>query len=217
MLDSGVRTTHEAFGGRAVNFKLGTTCEFCKPLGETTDDLRGHGTHVAGTIAGTGIGVAPQASIVSVKIYGSQAGSDSLLAAALSAVVEEHKERKRDNDGTWRGSVINMSLEGNQGTAALRVAIKRATRENIPLVAAAGNHNVAADNKVPCSMKPVICVGAVDRAYGKWDVSNYGSALTILAPGSGVYSAVPKNDTTYGYKSGTSVRPFKNDVSRNTY
>ena len=53
MIDTGIRKTHSEFGGRAVHGTDTTT-----PIGVTSDDCNGHGTHVAGTIGGATYGVA---------------------------------------------------------------------------------------------------------------------------------------------------------------
>jgi subtilisin family serine protease len=59
VVDTGIRKTHVEFGGRAVHGADTTT-----PVGVTSDDCNGHGTHVAGTIGGATYGVAKSVRLV---------------------------------------------------------------------------------------------------------------------------------------------------------
>ena len=63
MIDTGIRKTHSQFGGRAVHGVDTTT-----PIGITSDDCHGHGTHVAGTIGGSIYGVAKSVRLVAVRV-----------------------------------------------------------------------------------------------------------------------------------------------------
>ena len=63
VIDTGIRKTHSQFGGRAVHGVDTTT-----PIGITSDDCHGHGTHVAGTIGGSTYGVAKSVRLVAVRV-----------------------------------------------------------------------------------------------------------------------------------------------------
>ncbi|WP_239153169.1 S8 family serine peptidase, partial [Virgisporangium aurantiacum] len=98
ILDTGVRLTHTEFGGRA---KSGY--DF---IDKDTDasDCQGHGTHVAGTVAGTTYGVAKQAKIVSVRVLDCNgSGSYSAIIAGVDWVTKN----------AVKPAVANMSLGGS--------------------------------------------------------------------------------------------------------
>ena len=63
VLDTGIRKTHTQFGGRAVH-----GVDTSAPIGVTSDDCHGHGTHVAGTIGGSIHGVAKSVQLVAVSV-----------------------------------------------------------------------------------------------------------------------------------------------------
>ena len=63
VIDTGIRKTHTEFGGRAVHGVDTTT-----PIGVTSDDCHGHGTHVAGTIGGATYGVAKGVRLIAVRV-----------------------------------------------------------------------------------------------------------------------------------------------------
>lgn len=101
VLDTGIRITHEQFGGRAVwgrNFITGSP----------NTDEQGHGTHVAGTIGGKTYGVAKAATLVAVKILDKNgSGSMSGIVAGLNWVVSDARAR-----GILKKTVVNMSVGG---------------------------------------------------------------------------------------------------------
>ena len=113
--------------------------------------------------------------------------------------------------------VINLSLgwPKTMDTKYMRYAINEALKNNIAVVAAAGNDNSNAD-LFPCSYHDVICVGSI-QANGKISAfSNTGGTVDILAPGDQIVSTIPKsfiplklNIQGYDIMSGTSqAAPF---------
>merc|ERR1719188_1706851 len=86
VLDTGVRTTHNDFGGRAASgadVTSGSLVECNGNLGCAADN-QGHGTHCAGTAVGESYGVAPSAQVRSIKVLGDNgSGSFSWSFAAL--------------------------------------------------------------------------------------------------------------------------------------
>jgi oryzin len=123
VIDTGVQTTHDEFEGRAIpgaNF-----------VDENNTDNLGHGTHVAGTIAGKTCGVAKKASIVAVKVLGdSGAGRLSDILAGLEWVVNDASTRSGPSL-----SVANMSL-GGRFSQALNSAVQAAINSGIFCVVA---------------------------------------------------------------------------------
>lgn len=162
---------------------------------EPTVDQDGHGTHVAGIIAaradnGTGVaGVAPQASIMPVKVLDADGGG--WMADVVEGIV-------------WAADhgadVINMSLGGPDADfSAPAVAYARA--KGVVVVAAAGNDSSSSPS-YPAALPGVLSVTALDRDGAVDTYSNYGATVDLAAPGSGILSTVPDG---YAYMTGTSM------------
>jgi subtilisin family serine protease len=188
-----------------------------------------HGSHVGGTIGaagdnGIGIpGVAWRVKQVHARVLGPnfQTGTDTgdtvditesiLWLAGLpvpGAPANPHPAQ-----------VINLSLGSSVPCVAeplYRESIAQAVARNVIVVGAAGNENIDVANDTPSSCPGVISVGAVERDGTRAPYSNYGTILTLMAPGGrtarnpqdGVLS-LSKNDTTgemnYRFLQGTSM------------
>ena len=132
VLDTGIRTTHVDFGGRAswgANFV---------PDSADTDE-HGHGTHVAGTAVGATFGVAKKANVVAVKVLGADGnGSNGGVLEGMQWVVNQVEA-----DPSLKGkSVMNMSL-GGEFSEALNRAIESLFNAGVVPVVAAGNEGVS--------------------------------------------------------------------------
>jgi serine protease AprX len=144
------------------------------PLATTAADTYGHGTHVAGIIAGNGnrrpdtdplrgqyIGIAPQANLVSVKVADDTGGATVLDVIYGLQFVVDHK-------ADYNIRVANLSLESTDvqsaATDPLDAAAEAAWFAGITVVAAAGNHGADADSvsHAPGNDPYVITVGGVD-------------------------------------------------------
>ncbi|CAE6443819.1 unnamed protein product [Rhizoctonia solani] len=184
VLDSGVKTDHTEFlpVGRAT---WGWTFPGF-PQEEVPTDHFGHGTHVAGTIAGTKFGVAKEANIIAVKVLDNDgmALSDS-IAAGIDWVIERVK--KQNAEGNRRASIINMSLRSEPNLALDRIA-NHAVSHDIHVVVSAGN-DFGGDEWSPARAQDVITVGATTIKDEWYDLSNYGRSVNILAPGKDIWSA----------------------------
>ncbi len=140
----------------------------------------GHGTSVASLAAGLSsdaAGVAPAASLLSIRVTDANGSSDlfTLAHAIVTAV-----------DGGAK--VINVSLGGYATNAVLSNAIGYAVDRGAIIVAAAGNDQ-AAELAWPAADPRVISVGAVDAADQQVSFSNSGAGLSLTAPGYGVQTA----------------------------
>lgn len=191
VLDSGVRISHQEFGGRAI-WGTNTTGD------GVNADCQGHGTHVAGTVAGATKGVAQNVRLVSVKVLGCDgAGSNSAIIAGMDWTVNYGSGRK----------VLNMSLGPRirATSQAFTDAVNRLYNRNIITVVAGGNSNDDSCYYSPADAPNAITVGATDRYDRRSDFSNYGTCVDIFAPGSDIVSAGYSSDTSYATKSGTSM------------
>ncbi|KAK4166890.1 peptidase S8/S53 domain-containing protein [Cladorrhinum sp. PSN259] len=193
IIDTGIRTTHTDFGGRAVWGKNYIT-------GSPNTDEYGHGTHVAGTVAGTKYGVAKRATVVAVKVLDKNgSGTMAGVVQGISWAVADAKAK-----GIAKKAVINMSLGGGT-SAAVNAAVKAATDAGITVVVAAGNSNDNSQYYSPASAPSAITVGAIEGTRGRAYFSNYGSLVDIFAPGVSVLSAYHTSDTATYYMDGTSM------------
>ena len=188
------------------------------PDARTPGDAYGHGTHVAGIIAGNGwhrswsdplrgkyVGIAPDANLISVKVS-DDTGDASVLDViyGLQFVV--------DNKAAYNIRVVNLSLEsttvGSYKTDPLNAAVEAAWFKGIVVVTAAGNRGSAADSvsRAPGNDPYVITVGAYDDQASNADgddsrpswssrgITADGFAKPdIHAPGSGIVSTLAPN------------------------
>ena len=192
VVDTGTRGTHSDFGGRVTSGWNGTG-----DPGDGNSDCHGHGTHVAGTVAGAAHGVAKNASIVPIRVLTcSGSGSYSVIIQGIDWAITHHQA------GT--PAVMNMSL-GGDSYDPLDAAVASAVADGIVVVAAAGNSNADACRSSPARAPLAITVGATDSSDLKASFSNWGSCLDIWAPGVGVLSAYRTSDTATTTMSGTSM------------
>ena len=191
VVDTGILATHNEFSGRV------STAAFFDAFGGTGSDCNGHGTHVAGTIAGTTLGVAPAASLIAVRVLDcAGAGSVSGVISGIDWAINHH---------TSAPAVMNLSL-GSTKSDSLNSAIDRAYADGITVVVAAGNSNVDACTVSPASNKvSALTVGATTSTDARASYSNYGSCLDMFAPGSNITSAWYSSTTATSSLSGTSM------------
>lgn len=155
------------------------------------NDDAGHGTHVAGTIAGTSnnsegvAGLAYGASIMPIKVLDSR-GSGSY------ADVADGVRFAADNGA----NVINLSLGGPVGTSYLEDALRYAHEKGVTIVASSGNENSSSVSYPAAYNDYVIAVGATRLDEERAPYSNRGSALDIVAPGGD--TSVDQNGDGYG-------------------
>lgn len=190
VVDTGILTTHQQFSGRVSS-------SYFDAFGGTGTDCNGHGTHVAGTLAGSTLGVAPAATLISVRVLDcAGAGSVSGVIAGIDWAINHH---------TTAPAVMNLSL-GATKSDSLNSAIDRAYADGITVVVAAGNANVDACTTSPASNKvSAITVGATTRTDARAQYSNFGACLDLFAPGSEIKSAWYTSTSATNILSGTSM------------
>jgi subtilisin family serine protease len=189
VIDTGVRATHRDFGGRASH-----GWDFVGD-DKVASDANGHGTHVAGTVAGRTHGVAKQARIVSVRVLDAAgAGTTARVIAGIDWVTRHAK----------KPAVANLSLGGPRNER-LDAAVRASIASGVTYTVAAGNDGRPAGLYSPGSVKQAITVGATDRRDAKPAFSNHGPALDLFAPGVHITSASAASDTAQVTFSGTSM------------
>ena len=157
--------------------------------GNPSDD-NGHGTHVAGVIAGRTYGVAPDSTLYSLKVLDAEGnGMETDALEAFEWALEK------------RVHVINMSWGGKIPSRAMEELCYEAAAKGVVLVAAAGNEGYGAS--YPAAFDDaVISVAAVDKNNKHPKFSNIYETNDISAPGVNISSCYPG-----GYKvlTGTSM------------
>ena len=191
VIDTGVRSDHEQFGGRVASGYTAVSD------GNGAEDCNGHGTHVAGTVGGADYGVAPSVSIVPVRVldcYGS--GNLSDVIAGLNWVAANHAPGQL--------AVANMSLGGGY-SEALNAAVQSVIDDGVTVVVAAGNDGMDACGNSPASVAAAITVGATDSNDQRAGFSDYGSCVDLFAPGVDIKSSWLDSSTAIETLSGTSM------------
>jgi aqualysin 1 len=191
IIDTGIRTTHEDFGGRA-------TWAFSSLKGKDgsfNTDCNGHGTHVAGTVGGTRFGVAKEVQLYAVRVLDcSGSGTWSGVIAGIDWVTANHRSP----------AVANMSLGGDY-TQAVNDAVAGSVASGVVYALAAGNSATDACTISPASTRTALTVGATSKTDARAPYSNTGGCVDLFAPGTSVLSAWKDSDTDAVYLSGTSM------------
>jgi large repetitive protein len=173
VVDTGILLEHPELSGRA-------TAEFSAiDDAYAQTDCNGHGTHVAGVVAGSTVGVAPRASVHSVRALDcGGVGGVSGVIAALDWIQKNHEPRSVALVGVTAGL-----------SKALSEAVASTIAAGVPVVAAAGNSGIDACSTLPAAAPGVIAVGATDRQDAVAAFSNQGACVSLFAPGEDVPSA----------------------------
>lgn len=199
VIDTGVRTTHAVFQGRATQGYTATN---------TTGDGDGHGTHTAGTAGGAKFGVAQGANIIAVKVLGDDgAGATSDTVKGIDWAISNHEKRKTQPG--FVGSIFSMSW-GLKGTAdSVDEAILGALDAGIHVSVAAGNDGKDACGSTPAHLggktSNVVTVGSVNIQNQISTFSNFGSCVDVYGPGEQIVSSWSTGDTIINFLSGTSM------------
>ena len=189
ILDTGIRTTHSEFGGRASGVFTSIND------GNGTNDCAGHGTHVAGTVGGSTYGVAKAVKLYAVRVLDcSGNGSVSGVIAGVDWVTANHVSP----------AVANMSLDGS-ASSTLDQAVQSSITSGVTYAIAAGNSSTDACTQSPARAPQAITVAATTSADARASFSNYGTCVDIFAPGQSITSAYNGSDNQTAVLSGTSM------------
>ena len=190
VLDSGVRATHREFAGRMSSGYDATG-------GGSTEDCNGHGTHVAGTVAGTKYGAAKGATVVPVRVAqcnGAVYWSDLILG--LDWIASHHQA------GT--PAVANASLYG-PASDAVDDAVRNLIADGVVVTVAAGNTSADACSYSPGRVAEALTVAATSKDDSHASFSNHGACVDLYAPGVDITSASGGSDNGGAKMSGTSM------------
>ncbi len=189
IVDTGVRISHNEFGGRGASGYTAIND------GNGTNDCQGHGTHVAGTVGSSTYGVAKSVNIHAVRVLGCDGtGSNSGVIAGIDWVANNHV----------KPAVANMSLGGGASSATDN-AVNAAVARGVTMVVAAGNDNSNACSYSPARAANAITVGSTASNDSRSSFSNYGTCLDIYAPGSSITSTWSTSNSATNTISGTSM------------
>jgi subtilisin family serine protease len=189
IIDTGIRTTHTQFGGRASGAFTAVND------GNGTNDCNGHGTHVSGTVGGITYGVAKSVTLHAVRVLDcTGSGTTSGVISGVDWVTSNHLSP----------AVANMSLGGGASTA-LDTAVANSIASGVTYAIAAGNSAANACNSSPARVPAALTVGASDSTDRQASFSNFGTCVDLYGPGVGITSAWATSDTATNTISGTSM------------
>jgi aqualysin 1 len=189
IIDSGIRMDHQEYSGRVTS-----GWDFIDNDPDATD-CHGHGTHVAGTVGGSWVGIAKAVNLVAVRVLNCNgSGSYSQVIAGIDWVTVNHASP----------AVANMSLGGGY-SSSLNQAVNNSVAAGVVYAVSAGNSNANACNYSPASAASALTVGSTTSSDNRSSFSNYGTCVDIFAPGSGIYSSTRNSTSSYASWSGTSM------------
>jgi subtilisin family serine protease len=197
VVDTGVQANHPDFSGHVLPGASILNGGPVVPGGGTTDP-NGHGTHVAGIIGaaenGIGIvGVAPQATILPVRVLGANGSGLSTDIAQGIIWATDHG-----------AAIVNLSLGSDIDSPSMDSAVSYAVAHGVVVVASAGNTgDTTGLPEYPGALPDVIAVAAVDRTGEVAPYSTQADYVDLAAPGTDILSTVPTS--TWEKKSGTSM------------
>ncbi|HEY9898095.1 MAG TPA: S8 family serine peptidase [Pantanalinema sp.] len=221
VVDTGVDTSHPDLNANIVSGTDVGGKKFIDEVGDGPDgtdkdfrlkDGNGHGTHVAGILAGNGtvVGVAPGAKILPVKVMRADGnGDDFTIAKGFKAAIDAGAD------------IINFSVGGPAPSPVLAEAIADGIAKGKTFIIASGNDHTKV--YYPAAYTGVIAVGATATNTSVATYSNYGPEQAVVAPGGdsssdparGIYSTLPTypyflsinygKSEKYGVQSGTSM------------
>jgi subtilisin family serine protease len=198
VLDTGIDATHPAFAGAIILAGRDFVDDDLDPSDARAgldsdgdgiaDEAAGHGTHVAGLVHA----VAPNASILPVRVLDSEGRGTSMnVARAIRWAADNGAD------------VINLSLGMYADADVIKRAIQDVHDVDVLVINAAGNLGRYDEQHFPSRMSRVVSVAGSDADDGRAEFSNWGSSISLTAPGVGILSA--GLDHSWAVWSGTSM------------
>jgi subtilisin family serine protease len=209
IVDTGIRSTHEQIVGRVLPGIDIPTDHGSSRVSPATSDCDGHGTHVAALAAGSTVGVATQARLISVRVL--DCNGDGEIADVVRAL-----QWVRAHHRSGVAAIVNLSFGvdlGDDGTSIDR-EVQALIDEGVVVTVASGNGDAAGRPIDACKIAPGDVPDALTvAAVGISDVvsyySNNGPCIDLYAPGGdrtrGLESAWKDSDSDYEFDVGTSM------------
>lgn len=193
VIDTGVNATNGDLRGRVLKGKDFAPAE----SGDEWTDYDGHGTGMAGIIAGTGssgggdgaFGLAPATKILPVRMPEEERLANKAEANAQFNVVAPTAIRYAVDAGA---KVINMSVAVDQGSPQLAAAVRYANEKGSLVFAGTGNDGLKRE-MYPASTPGVVAVGALGKDLKRAKFSQYGPQVDVAAPGVDILQACRDN------------------------
>lgn len=211
VLDTGIQDGHVEFENRAVReFEVQAVldtglsayvsqAQACASSGSSTcaQDIRGHGTHVAGTVAAKSYGIAPKALVHGVKVLDDEGrGPESWILAGLDHILSH----------AVTPAVVSLSLGMPAAQATIfGSALEQVVASGFPVVVSAGNAGEDACDWTPANVNGVITVGSSTVQDRVSSFSNWGTCVDLFAPGEDIMSLGHWTTTETTEKTGTSM------------
>ncbi|RKN41122.1 S8 family serine peptidase [Micromonospora endolithica] len=195
VVDSGVHAAHQDLRGQVLAGH-GVGPNAARDGRTDPDREKGHGTAMAGIIAGRGggemrsLGIAPEAKILPVSLGAEDSRGD--MAAGIRWAT--------DNGATVINLSIGVKYTNLPDDPDTVEAVRYAQSKDVVLVGSAGNVLQSGRDVVsPARLPGVVAVSATDRSGRMWTGSATGPAVAIAAPGAGVIAAAPPALSPNGY------------------
>lgn len=196
VMDTGVRTSHVDFGGRAIptldTLANNGRVRECNGDQSCSEDTNGHGTHCAGTAGGASYGVATEATLHAMRTC---CGAGGNTYAGMDWVAEK----------SIQPAIMTVSLGSASVREAARAVVDAAVASGVTVFVAAGNNNFDSCQFTYAYIPSAISVGATDSNDRRASFSNYGRCNDIYAPGVTILSSYKGSDTASRFLSGTSM------------
>ncbi|MFH9421260.1 S8 family serine peptidase [Streptomyces sp. NPDC017529] len=196
VIDSGFRTTHQDLAGALLPGKdfPNASADQKKETASPGQDIRDHGTGMAGLIAGRGHGPG-----------GSQGVKGLAPGAKILPLTADKSAPEATRYAVDHGAqVINMSFVADDNTPDMCESIHYAVEKGVVVLAGVGN-DALPDTRIPAGCPGAIGVGAVDEFGKAWDGGNYNKSVDVLAPGVKIPYPNGTSDTGYFTADGTSM------------
>lgn len=189
IVDTGIRPTHDDFGGR-VTWVANT-------IDSEDSDCNGHGTNVASIAGGTVYGVAKGVLLYAVKVLDCNGEGTIFTVLAGLDVVASHRS-------ATRATVINLSLSAPSDSSLNSEVTSLVLGSGIAVVVAAGNSQGNVADYSPSGAANITVVTATDSSDSfATDFANWGA--NFAAPGVDIIAAWNTSDTAVEITTGTSM------------
>lgn len=200
VVDTGLDINHPEFVGRIYK---PTNCTGIGAYNDVKPIEDYHGQHVAGIAAGTTVGVAPEARIMPIKVFGGRDVGQAIRDAFIKII-----EHNRTCDPIDKVVAINCSFGSANYDSWLAYNIRTLVTDGVVIVASAGNSGDGNSEtheifSYPAYIFEVLTTGSVNQDETIANYSNSFDGIDVVAPGSYIYSAWKNNG--YTTLSGTSM------------